>query len=370
MGRVPSSCPSTGCTRLTNRCPPSFTDQLRTPDVIDDRFHDSCGVFGIFAPGHDVARLTYFGLYALQHRGQESAGIAVADADQVTVIKELGLVNQVFNEQTLSSLTGQHAIGHVRYSTTGSTHWQNSQPLVRSRNGSVIALGHNGNLVNTTELREELAAHGRTLQLRHRHRGHHGAHRRPGLRRHAGRRAHGRRQDPRRLQRDRDERGGAGRLSRPVRRAAALPGRLQRQRRHRLGDGRPGHHRRPLRARDRAGRDRHRGRGERAAQRAGGAAGGAAGALHLRVHLLRAPRLHHRRPEPAPLPPGDGPPPVPGGTGRGRPGHTGARHRHPGRHRLRRAPPASRTPRASSRTATSTAPSSSRTSSCARWASA
>jgi amidophosphoribosyltransferase len=128
--------------------------------VIDDRFHDACGVFGIFAPGHDVARLTYFGLYALQHRGQESAGIAVADAGQVTVIKELGLVNQVFKEQTLSSMSGQHAIGHVRYSTTGSTHWQNSQPLVRSRNGSVIALGHNGNLVNTTELREELAAKG------------------------------------------------------------------------------------------------------------------------------------------------------------------------------------------------------------------
>jgi amidophosphoribosyltransferase len=129
--------------------------------MIDEPIHDSCGVFGIFAPGYDVARLTYFGLYALQHRGQESAGIAVADTDgQVTVIKELGLVSQVFDEKTLSSLTGQHAIGHVRYSTTGSTQWQNSQPLVRSRNGSVIALGHNGNLVNTTELREELAAKG------------------------------------------------------------------------------------------------------------------------------------------------------------------------------------------------------------------
>ena len=78
--------------------------------MIDDHIHDACGVFGIFAPGHDVARLTYFGLYALQHRGQESAGIAVADAGQVTVIKELGLVNQVFKEQTLSSLSGQHAI--------------------------------------------------------------------------------------------------------------------------------------------------------------------------------------------------------------------------------------------------------------------
>jgi amidophosphoribosyltransferase len=126
-----------------------------------DRLHDECGVFGIYAPGMDVARHTYFGLYALQHRGQESAGIAVADADgQVTVVKELGLVSQVFNERTLASLTGNHAIGHVRYSTTGSTQWQNSQPLVRPRNGSVIALGHNGNLVNTTELRKELLAEG------------------------------------------------------------------------------------------------------------------------------------------------------------------------------------------------------------------
>ena len=128
--------------------------------MYDDRLHDSCGVFGIHAPGLDVARLTFFGLYALQHRGQESAGIAVADDGQITVIKDLGLVSQVFNEQMLQSLSGQHAIGHVRYSTTGASHWQNSQPLVRSRNGDVIALGHNGNLVNTTALRDELLAQG------------------------------------------------------------------------------------------------------------------------------------------------------------------------------------------------------------------
>lgn len=125
-----------------------------------DRFRDSCGVFGIFAPGRDVARLTYFGLYALQHRGQESAGIAVSDGGQVTVIKDVGLVSQVFNEQMLTSLSGQHAIGHVRYSTTGASHWRNSQPLVRHRNGGVIALGHNGNLVNTDALRAELMAQG------------------------------------------------------------------------------------------------------------------------------------------------------------------------------------------------------------------
>ncbi len=125
-----------------------------------DRFHDSCGVFGIYAPGRDVARLTFFGLYALQHRGQESAGIAVADEGQITVVKDMGLVSQVFNEKVLAGLTGTHAIGHVRYSTTGATAWQNSQPLTRSRGQHTIALAHNGNLVNTTELRDELRGQG------------------------------------------------------------------------------------------------------------------------------------------------------------------------------------------------------------------
>ena len=129
-------------------------------DLPDDHFRDACGVFGIHAPDHDVARLTFFGLYALQHRGQESAGIAVADGGQVTVVKDMGLVSHVFDEKVLAGLTGSHAIGHVRYSTTGATAWQNSQPLVRARNGSTIALGHNGNLVNTTELRDELTALG------------------------------------------------------------------------------------------------------------------------------------------------------------------------------------------------------------------
>jgi len=139
---------------------PASPDVPPRPPVGSDAVRDACGVFGVFAPGHDVARLAYFGLYALQHRGQESAGIAVSDEGQMTVIKDLGLVSQVFNERMLTSLSGQHAIGHVRYSTTGSSHWQNSQPLVRSRNGDVIALGHNGNLVNTTELRDELLAQG------------------------------------------------------------------------------------------------------------------------------------------------------------------------------------------------------------------
>ena len=129
-----------------------------------DRFHDACGVFGIVAPGHDIARLTFFGLYALQHRGQESAGIAVADEGQVTVVRDMGLVPQVFNEKTLAGLTGTHAIGHVRYSTTGATAWQNSQPITRSRGEHTIALGHNGNLVNTTELRDELLRQGVTFK--------------------------------------------------------------------------------------------------------------------------------------------------------------------------------------------------------------
>jgi amidophosphoribosyltransferase len=132
--------------------------------VESDRFHDACGVFGIVAPGHDVARLTFFGLYALQHRGQESAGIAVADDGQVTVVRDMGLVSQVFNEKVLAGLTGTHAIGHVRYSTTGATAWQNSQPITRSRGEHTIALGHNGNLVNTTELRDELHRLGVTFK--------------------------------------------------------------------------------------------------------------------------------------------------------------------------------------------------------------
>jgi amidophosphoribosyltransferase len=114
---------------------------------------DACGVFGVWAPGEEVAKLTYFGLYALQHRGQEAAGMAVSDGSAVVVYKELGLVAQVFDEPTLGSLTGHLAIGHCRYSTTGSCTWENAQPSYRpSPHGGGIALGHNGNLTNTAEL--------------------------------------------------------------------------------------------------------------------------------------------------------------------------------------------------------------------------
>ncbi|MET1004224.1 MAG: amidophosphoribosyltransferase, partial [Propionibacteriaceae bacterium] len=113
---------------------------------------DACGVFGVWAPGEEVAKLTYFGLYALQHRGQESAGIAVSNGTQIMVFKDMGLVSQVFDEGTLNSLRGHLAIGHARYSTTGASVWKNAQPTFRPTASGGIALGHNGNLTNTAEL--------------------------------------------------------------------------------------------------------------------------------------------------------------------------------------------------------------------------
>ena len=120
----------------------------------DRRLSDVCGVFGVWAPGEDVAKLTYFGLYALQHRGQESAGIAVSNGRQLLVYKDMGLVSQVFDESTLASLHGHIAVGHSRYSTTGSSVWENAQPIFHPSEGGSVALGHNGNLVNTSDLRE------------------------------------------------------------------------------------------------------------------------------------------------------------------------------------------------------------------------
>jgi amidophosphoribosyltransferase len=113
---------------------------------------EECGLFGVWAPGDDVARLTYFGLFAQQHRGQESAGIAVSDSHNILVYKDLGLVSQVFNEATLTTLHGDLAVGHTRYSTTGSNTWENAQPVFKTDGIHSVALGHNGNLVNTTEL--------------------------------------------------------------------------------------------------------------------------------------------------------------------------------------------------------------------------
>ncbi|HET7482452.1 MAG TPA: amidophosphoribosyltransferase [Actinomycetota bacterium] len=121
---------------------------------------DACGVVGIYAPGEDVARLTYYALYALQHRGQESAGIAISDGATVVVYKELGLVSQVFDETVLKSLRGKLAIGHTRYSTTGASSWENAQPTYKSSPKGQLALAHNGNLVNSVALKDSLAAAG------------------------------------------------------------------------------------------------------------------------------------------------------------------------------------------------------------------
>ena len=115
---------------------------------------EACGVFGVYAPGRSVAQLTFDGLYALQHRGQESAGMAVSDGESITVVKDMGLVTNVFDERTLSWLSGHVAMGHTRYSTHGSSDWEAAQPVYRPVGGTGFALGHNGNLTNTEELAE------------------------------------------------------------------------------------------------------------------------------------------------------------------------------------------------------------------------
>jgi amidophosphoribosyltransferase len=131
-------------------------DDLQQPEV-----REECGVFGVWAPGEEVANLTYFGLHALQHRGQEAAGIAVSDGSGVVVYKDLGLVAQVFDAPTLAILRGHLAIGHTRYSTTGGSTWENAQPTIRATGaGSTIALAHNGNLVNSAELARDIADRG------------------------------------------------------------------------------------------------------------------------------------------------------------------------------------------------------------------
>jgi amidophosphoribosyltransferase len=119
-----------------------------------------CGVFGVRSADRDVARLTYFGLFALQHRGQESAGIAVSERGRITAMRDMGLVAQVFDEEKLAALPGEVAIGHTRYSTTGGAHWKNAQPHVQQGAARTVALGHNGNLVELASLREELRADG------------------------------------------------------------------------------------------------------------------------------------------------------------------------------------------------------------------
>jgi amidophosphoribosyltransferase len=126
------------------------------PDQADQPPRDACGVFGVWAPDEEVAKLTYYGLYSLQHRGQESAGIAVSDGSRIVVYKDMGLVAQVFDESVLNTLHGYVAIGHCRYSTSGSSVWENAQPTFRATPSASLALGHNGNLINTLELAARL----------------------------------------------------------------------------------------------------------------------------------------------------------------------------------------------------------------------
>ncbi|WP_420807190.1 amidophosphoribosyltransferase [Actinomyces gaoshouyii] len=134
------------------------------PSTVDPRVEDEpgireeCGVFGVWAPGEEVSRLCYFGLYALQHRGQESAGIATTDGASIRVYKDLGLVSQVFDDPVLTNLAGHMAVAHVRYATTGATTWENAQPMLGPVAGSTLALTHNGNLTNTRELMEAVHA--------------------------------------------------------------------------------------------------------------------------------------------------------------------------------------------------------------------
>src|SRR5262249_6560882 len=126
--------------------PPRGRGPARLGADADRRGRLMCGVFGIRAPGRDVARVAHFGLHALQHRGQESAGIAVSDRGLLTVLRDLGLVTQVFDEQNLSGLHGELAIGHTRYSTTGASKWENAQPGLQHGRVRTVAVGHHGNL--------------------------------------------------------------------------------------------------------------------------------------------------------------------------------------------------------------------------------
>ncbi len=127
---------------------------MTAPQSADGSPREACGVFGVLAAGRPVANLTYDGIYALQHRGQESAGMAVSDGEDIVVVKDMGLVTNVFNEYKLASLQGYLAIGHTRYSTTGASTWHNAQPVYRTVGGQAFAVGHNGNLTNTEALAE------------------------------------------------------------------------------------------------------------------------------------------------------------------------------------------------------------------------
>jgi amidophosphoribosyltransferase len=142
----------------------SVLNGLKESWLLEDKPREECGVFGVFGPGMDVAQLSCFGLYALQHRGQESAGIAVSDGKEIHLHKNMGLVAEVFDEDSLKAMPGNIAIGHVRYSTTGSSSLINAQPLVFHYLRGMVALAHNGNLTNAAELKQNLAMSGSVFQ--------------------------------------------------------------------------------------------------------------------------------------------------------------------------------------------------------------
>jgi amidophosphoribosyltransferase len=146
--------------RRTAGIKPAPSEARGIPALQCGECREECAVFGIYAPGEDVARLAYFGLFALQHRGQESAGIAVADGRRVALHADMGLVQQVFDEDSLSQLAGDIAVGHTRYSTTGSSHSRNAQPVIVPSGAGTLALAHNGNLVNSYRLAHDLLGDG------------------------------------------------------------------------------------------------------------------------------------------------------------------------------------------------------------------
>jgi amidophosphoribosyltransferase len=139
---------------------PEMASPLSDGAPFSDSPHEECGIIGVYAPAEDVARMTFFGLFALQHRGQEAAGIAVSDGQTVRSHKDVGLVGQVFNPQNLAPLQGKYAIGHTRYSTSGASLQRNAQPFVIETQHGPLAVAHNGNIVNAGELRGELLRHG------------------------------------------------------------------------------------------------------------------------------------------------------------------------------------------------------------------
>ncbi len=155
-GSAPSGSAPQHFTQPQKLKPPTQNFLTDLDDGGETEPREECGVFGVWAPGEDVSKLTYYGLFALQHRGQEAAGIAVGDGDQILVFKDLGLVSQVFDEQSLEALKGHVAVGHTRYTTAGSPSWHYAQPIFRmAPDGTDLALGHNGNLINHESLFRE-----------------------------------------------------------------------------------------------------------------------------------------------------------------------------------------------------------------------